>query len=167
MPLVTETTTGAAAVTIAPATADDAGELLTLQRAAYVTEAQLHDEPRLPPLTQTLDELLAELRRPDVVAVKALLGHRVVGGGRARVDGRTAHIGRLTVAPDLQGRGIGTALLTALEQATAGRVDAWALFTGERSAANLRLYERCGYARVRTEALTPTVTVVHLEKPAR
>ena len=30
----------------------DAGELMTLQRAAYVTEAQLHDQPFLPPLTE-------------------------------------------------------------------------------------------------------------------
>ena len=40
---------------------DDAGELLTLQRAAYVTEAQTHDDPGLPPLRQTLEELRSEL----------------------------------------------------------------------------------------------------------
>ena len=44
-------------VRIAPATAEDAGELLTLQRAAYVTEAQVYDDLRLPALVQTLDEL--------------------------------------------------------------------------------------------------------------
>jgi hypothetical protein len=30
----------------------DAGEILTLQRAAYVTEAQAHGDLTLPPLTQ-------------------------------------------------------------------------------------------------------------------
>ena len=31
---------------IVPVTPGDAGELLTLQRAAFVTEAQLYDNPR-------------------------------------------------------------------------------------------------------------------------
>ena len=46
----------------------DAGELLTLQRAAYVTEAQLHEDLRLPPLVQTLDQLRTELAAPNVAA---------------------------------------------------------------------------------------------------
>jgi hypothetical protein len=48
--------------------ADDAGELLTLQRAAYVTEAQAHNDLALPPLTQSLAELRAELNDPLCVA---------------------------------------------------------------------------------------------------
>ena len=42
----------------------DAGEILTLQRAAYVTEAQGHNDTMMPPLTQTLDQLRAELADP-------------------------------------------------------------------------------------------------------
>ncbi|RBY80421.1 GNAT family N-acetyltransferase [Blastococcus sp. TF02-09] len=51
-----------------------AGELLTLQRAAYVTEAQLYDDARLPALVQTLDELRAELVR----CLVAQAGRRLV-----------------------------------------------------------------------------------------
>ncbi|HUG86944.1 MAG TPA: hypothetical protein VMM13_20410 [Euzebya sp.] len=40
--------------TIRAAGPEDAREMLTLQRAAYVTEAQLYDDPNLPALTQTL-----------------------------------------------------------------------------------------------------------------
>ena len=36
----------------------DAGEILTLQRAAYVGEAMLYDQ-FLPPLSETLDEIRA------------------------------------------------------------------------------------------------------------
>ena len=43
---------------------DDAGELLTLQRAAYVTEAQDHHDAFLPPLTETLQEMRARLADP-------------------------------------------------------------------------------------------------------
>jgi hypothetical protein len=47
-------------VRLGPLDADHAGELLTLQRAAYVSEAQLYDDVRLPALEQSLDELAAE-----------------------------------------------------------------------------------------------------------
>ena len=48
--------------------AEDAGEVLTLQRAAYVTEAQAHDDLNLPPLRQSLAEVAAELADPEVLA---------------------------------------------------------------------------------------------------
>jgi len=50
-------------------TTADAGQLLTLQRAAYVTEAQAHRDLELPPLTETLDELITELVQPAVTAL--------------------------------------------------------------------------------------------------
>jgi hypothetical protein len=37
--------------TIVPAGVADAGEILTVQRAAYLTEAQHYADPFLPPLT--------------------------------------------------------------------------------------------------------------------
>src|SRR5450756_2655288 len=40
---------------------DEAGELLTVRRAAFVSEAQVYDDPNIPPLTQTMDELRADL----------------------------------------------------------------------------------------------------------
>ena len=46
---------------IAIATEQDAGEILTLQRAAYQSEALLYGDPELPPLLQTIDELREEL----------------------------------------------------------------------------------------------------------
>ncbi|WP_448614769.1 hypothetical protein [Modestobacter sp. URMC 112] len=46
---------------ITPAVPADAGELLTLQRAAFVTEAQVYDDPRLPALVETPDELRSAL----------------------------------------------------------------------------------------------------------
>ena len=48
--------------------AEHAGELLTLQRAAYVTEAQVHREVDLPPLRQPLAGLAAELGDREVSA---------------------------------------------------------------------------------------------------
>ncbi|GAB3080366.1 GNAT family N-acetyltransferase [Micromonospora schwarzwaldensis] len=131
-------------VTIAPAVVADAGEILTVQRAAYLVEAQRYRDVFLPPLTETLDEVRAALAGP-VVVLAARRGTRLVGSVRARLDGDTAHVGRLAVAPDQQGRGIGGRLLTAVEHACAGRVARFALFTGAESADNLSLYARRGY----------------------
>ncbi|MEU1762816.1 GNAT family N-acetyltransferase [Micromonospora sp. NPDC005223] len=131
-------------VTIAPAGIADAGEILTVQRAAYLVEAQRYRDVFLPPLTETLDEVRAALTGPDVV-LTARRGTRLVGSVRARVDGDTAHVGRLSVAPDQQGRGVGGRLLDAVEQACAYRVARFALFTGADSATNLSLYAGRGY----------------------
>ena len=145
---------------IGPASVEDAGELLTLQRAAYVTEAQLYDDLRLPALVQTLAELRAELAAGGGVVDRE--GARLVGAVRLRLDGDVLHVGRLTVAPDRQGEGIGTRLLAAAEAAAPARRAA--LFTGHRSKANLRLYRRCGYVEMRREPVHDGLTLVHLEK---
>ncbi|MHC9043496.1 GNAT family N-acetyltransferase [Microbacterium saperdae] len=120
----------------------DAGELLTLQRAAFVSEAQIYGSADMPPLTQTLEQLRAELRENDAWGARA--GGRLVGAIRFRVDGGTLLIGRISVAPDQQGEGIGRMLLESAEQRS-GAAEA-ELFTGSLSEANIRLYQSCGYA---------------------
>ncbi|WP_166845894.1 GNAT family N-acetyltransferase [Isoptericola sp. BMS4] len=122
-----------------------AGELLTLRRAAFVSEAQLYDDPHIPPLTQTLHELRDDMARDDVVTVGAWEGHRLVGSLRLEIEGGKATLGRLAVAPDQEGRGIGTSLMFAIlnylpEQVT----EIWA-FTGKDSKKNLAMYTKHGY----------------------
>ncbi|SFR85852.1 Acetyltransferase (GNAT) family protein [Agromyces sp. CF514] len=143
-----------------PLTSERAGELLTLQRAAYASEAQLYRDPFLPALTQTLDDLRAELDTGPALGVE--FGARLVGAVRWTLDGGVARIGRLVVAPDLQGRGIGTALLRSAELASGA--ERFELFTGHLSEANLRLYEREGYRRTRRVELHPGVELVYLAK---
>ncbi|CAN5427164.1 hypothetical protein BH24ACT9_BH24ACT9_09990 [soil metagenome] len=150
---------------ILPLTVDDAGEVLTLQRAAYASEAQIYGDPSLPPLTQPLTELEAELSK--CLGHKAVHGSRLVGAVRAVVDGDTLRIGGLTVAPDLQDNGIGTALLAAVEADAGPQVTSAALFTGHLSTDNMRLYERNGYVEERREEVDDAVTLVHLRKPLR
>ncbi|WFR74560.1 GNAT family N-acetyltransferase [Prescottella defluvii] len=149
----------------------DAGELLTLQRAAYVTEARAHHDVHLPPLTQSLVELAAELRDPHVIAL-GLRGERsrLVAAVRLRIDPTHPHeaeLGRLVVVPDLQGRGLGSRLLTLAEQRVPEPVTTLRLFTGEHSAANLRLYTRFGYAESHRTATPGGYDLVHLAKTVR
>jgi ribosomal protein S18 acetylase RimI-like enzyme len=141
----------------------DAGEILTLQRAAYVTEAQLHGDPFLPPLVESLDQMRKTIA--GSLVLKAVAGSRIAGAVRGRFNDRTCLVGRLVVAPDLQGRGIGRALMRALEEEAAGRADACVLFTGHLSEANLRLYRRLGYGETHRERVADHLMLVHMRKP--
>ncbi|MEO3812843.1 GNAT family N-acetyltransferase [Sphaerisporangium sp. B11E5] len=142
---------------------EDAGELLTVQRAAYVAEAQLYGDPFIPPLVESLEGMREAVR--TAVVLKALDGGRVVGTVRGRLSGTTGVIGRLAVVPDLQGRGVGTALLQAIEAELTPPAEAFDLFTGHLSEDNLRLYRRLGYHETRRERLHPHLTLIHLRKP--
>ena len=132
-----------AQVVLSPIQQGDAGEVLTLQRAAFVSEAAIYGSPDMPPLVQTLDELRAELREAD--GWVARIGPRIVGAIRTRESDGVLLIGRIVIAPDVQGSGIGGMLLAAAEEhSDAAEAE---LFTGSLSEANIRLYERHGYAQ--------------------
>jgi len=148
--------------------AEDAGEVLTLQRAAYVTEAQAHADVNLPPLRQSLADMAAELADPDVLALGwRIPSGRLVASVRARVatdSSRVAAIGRLTVVPDCQGQRLGTRLLAAVEEQLPDSVEELRLFTGEHSAGNLRLYARLGYRESSRQPTPAGYRLVHLIK---
>lgn len=124
-------------------TPDDAGEVLTIQRAAFVSEALIYGGVDMPPLTQTLEQVRAELT--NNLGWVAIVDGRLVGVIRAVQEGDLLLIGRIAIAPDMQGEGIGRSLLTAVEDgSTASESE---LFTGSLSEANIRLYEACGYVQ--------------------
>lgn len=131
----------------------EAGELLTVRRAAFVSEAQLYDDPNIPPLTQTLDELRTDLNRADVVTLGAWLGHRLVGSIRVEVEGAKATLGRLAVVPDLQGKGIGTQLLLAIPPYLPPETSEVWVFTGRDSVQNITMYTKHGYEHEHDEAV--------------
>lgn len=124
-----------------------AGELLTVQKAAYVSEARRYAMWELPPLTETLDEIKAAIES-GMPALGAWRGHRLVGSVRGKVDGERMEVARLSVAPDMGGRGIGRQLLRGVAEAAPPGVRIVWLFTGGESAGSLGLYESEGFVRV-------------------
>ena len=141
----------------------DAGEVLTLQRAAYVTEAQAHSDLTIPPLVQSLTQLVEELSDPHVLAWGLREQGRLVASVRVRVSGQDAELGRLVVAPDCQGRGLGSSVLRQAEAELPASVRTIRLFTGEHSLANQRLYARHGYVEERRSP-AGAYQLVHMAK---
>ena len=135
----------------------DAGELLTLQRACWMQEQQENPDVTIPALHESLDDVRGWLGQWTVLVLHR--GGRLIGAARARrAAGDRWDIGRLMVAPDLQGAGIGRRLLDAIEQAAPPDVTAFELFTGANSSRNLRMYKKAGY-RLRPDLQAPAGAV--------
>lgn len=124
---------------------ESAGELLTLRRAAFVSEAQVYGDPNIPPLTQTLGELRDDLAADGVITLGAWSGYRLVGSVRVEIEDKKATLGRLAVAPDMQGQGIGTQMMFAVLPLLPDQVDEIWVFTGRDSKQNIALYKNQGY----------------------
>jgi ribosomal protein S18 acetylase RimI-like enzyme len=155
-------------VTISAARAQDAESILKLQYLCYQGEAERYGDYGIEPLTQTLDELMAELA--DGQGLVARLGDEIVASVRGAIDAAgTVRIGKLIVHPRMRRHGLGGRLLDAIEQhfaqdPTASRFQ---LLTGASSEGNLRLYSSRGYTPVsRSRAGATALDVVTLEKSA-
>jgi len=126
------------------ATRADAGELTTLQLACWVREQ--HDNPgaRVPALHESVEDVAEWLGEWTTFVARGPDG-RLVGAVRSRLHEQSWDIGRIMVAPDLQGRGWGRALLELAERAAPDEAQDLVVVTGARSSRNLRMYRRAGY----------------------
>jgi tRNA (guanine37-N1)-methyltransferase len=153
---------------IVPATRADAGEILTLQRACWLSEAFDAQSFEIPALHEDLATVVAELGRWQTYVVRS--AGRLVGSVRGRLidgsdGGRVWDIGRLMVAPDLQGRGLGRLLLEHIQAVAPAEATAFWLFTGAMAARNQRLYKKAGF-RLRPDLEAPPLAVI-MTKPRR
>ena len=142
----------------------DAGELLTLTRACWVSEARVNDDHGIPPLTDSLDDLRASLSRWRTWVVRDPSSGRLTASVRGRsIAGpgdeaeQTWEVGRLMVAPDLQGNGLGRHLLEFALAAAPAQARRAVLLTGAASERNLRLYRKGGFRPMRGDAPPGTV----------
>ena len=135
-------------------------------------------EGDIPPLVETLDELRASLaagsawhtwvvRDGDGRLVASVRG-RLAEGDAGAFEGRGEwEIGRLMVAPDLTGRGLGRALLRhALANADPAATRA-RLVTGSASARNQRMYRKAGFRPARGEPAYPGTVELVARLPRR
>jgi GNAT superfamily N-acetyltransferase len=130
-------------MTVRPAAPTDCAELLVLQRCCWVQEALLNQTLDVPALRENLDEVKTWTRTWSVWCVRQ--GHRLVAAVRARFVDKDWELGRLMVAPDLAGQGLGRWMLEYAEAQAPADVRRYVLFTGAQSVRNSRMYERAGY----------------------
>ena len=122
----------------------DAGELLTLQRVLLGERGAGQRGVPIPALLETLDDVRRGLDDWTTVVVRT--AGRLVGSVRGRLASRPRdwEIGRLMVAPDLEGRGLGRWLLAHVERLAPAEATSYRLFTGAGSERNLRMYQQGG-----------------------
>jgi len=131
-------------LTLRRAEAADAPELRVLQLACWVAEALDNERLDIPALHESLDDVRHGIEVQQTWVVRE--GPRLVGSVRGKVHRDAWEVGRLMVAPDLAGRGLGRFLLGWIEQQVPAGIHRLELFTGARSARNLRIYTGAGYA---------------------
>jgi len=146
---------------------DDAGELFTLQRAAFVDEAQAFGDPFTVALTESLERIHTLLSQQGTLVVCAFAGSRLVGSVRLRTLGPGAVLSRLAVAPDLRGRGIARRLLEETERRARAHDPAptsLTLSAGAHDPAQMRLYRSLGLAETSRERIADHLVMVHMRK---
>jgi ribosomal-protein-alanine N-acetyltransferase len=93
-------------------------------------------------------DLIGILTFPNTVHIKAICDKRMVGfvGGDARHGDSVGWVATIGVLPEYRGRGIGTALLAACEQAL--QTPAVRLCVRASNETAIRLYQHTGYEQV-------------------
>ncbi len=125
---------------------EDLEEILRVQKAAFYPVALAERNDRIPPLMQTQEEIEDEFTRRTFL--KYVHDGKIIGSVRAHLDeNRVCQIGKLVVLPEHQGKGIGTALMEAIEQEFEDCL-AYELFTGAMHVHTVAFYHRLGYQTV-------------------
>ena len=143
------------------ATVVDAEQILELQKLAYISEAEMYSDYNIPPLIQTLEEIMKEF--DEQLFLKATIDNTIIGSVRAYLQNGSCFIGRLIVHPNHQNRGIGTKLMCEIENRFS-HANRFELFTGHRSEQNIKFYKKQGYNIIRIEQINDNLKFVYLKK---
>ncbi|MBP5707213.1 MAG: GNAT family N-acetyltransferase, partial [Spirochaetales bacterium] len=122
---------------ITQANLEDLSEILQLQYLAYQSEADLFGSRDIPPLKQTLDEVINEYHNGIILKMCDETG-KIIGSIRAKETDGTVYVGKLMVDPNFRHHGYGTQLLQEIEHRFPQK--RFELFTSTLSINNIRLY---------------------------
>jgi ribosomal protein S18 acetylase RimI-like enzyme len=139
----------------------DLQEILQLQYLAYQSEAALFGSRNIPPLKQTIDEVVEEWDSGIILKMVDENGV-IIGSVRAKGSDGTAYIGKLMVHPDHRHKGYGSMLLSEIEGYFPDM--RYELFTSTRSLDNIRLYQKLGYTIFTRKVIDEELEFVYMEK---
>ena len=139
---------------------NDLQEILNLQYLSYQSEAELFGSKDIPPLKQTLNEVIDGFN--NGIILKMVIDNTIIGSVRSIEKNNTIYIGKLMVHPDFRRKGYGSKLLAEIENYFPGK--RYELFTSTRSVDNIRLYQKMGYTIFDSKAFDDEITFVYMEK---
>ena len=145
---------------ILKANENDLKDILQLQYLAYQSEADLFGSSDIPPLKQTLDEVIDEWSSGTIL--KMTDNNTIIGSVRAKESEGTVYIGKLMVHPNHRHKGYGSMLLSEIEKCFPDK--RYELFTSTRSLDNIRLYQKLGYTIFARKVVNDELEFVYMEK---
>jgi ribosomal protein S18 acetylase RimI-like enzyme len=92
---------------------------------------------------------------------------KIMASIRCYIKDNTLYLEKLIVDPDFQNRGIGTKMMTEIEQSYSSSVNRHSLFTGHESEKNLHIYDKAGYMEIRRETIGDDLKLIFMEKTNR
>jgi ribosomal protein S18 acetylase RimI-like enzyme len=123
------------------ATVRDAAEILSLQKIAYISEAEIYENHDIEPLKQNLEDI--EKAFESNIFLKIVENENIIGSVKATKKNGICYIGKLMVHPNHQNKGIGKKLMQEIESLFPNTD--FELFTGSKSYKNISFYEKLGY----------------------
>lgn len=133
-------------IEVVDATIDDAVSILSLQKRAYIQEAErAGNDYNIDPIIQTIEVMRQDFNVFKIL--KAIQNSQLIGTVRAKMRDSTCLIGRLAVEPIYQKNGFGRALLKEIEKRF-NFAEEFELFTGINSSENIAFYTRHGYSKL-------------------
>ena len=147
---------------ILTATRSDLEMILDLQKECYLTEAELHEEFNIPPLTQTIDSINKYFIE-GTLFLKGIINGEIVASVRGYTKENTSFIGRLIVKKEFQNLGFGKALMSEIETFLS-HCSRCELFTGYKSEKNIKLYQKLGYDEFKRQVVNDNLTLVYMQK---
>jgi GNAT superfamily N-acetyltransferase len=124
--------------------------VVELQHAAYALEAELIGFDGIPPLHDTIEDVLTH----DIEWLGAFAAGRLVGGLGYADHAGFRDIDRLFVDPQHAGRGIGRSLVSSVLDTAEVRVS-----TGTGNEPARRLYRSLGFKEIGVRRVAPEVTI--------
>ncbi|WP_249870632.1 GNAT family N-acetyltransferase [Oceanobacillus saliphilus] len=142
--------------TIERASKEDASEILSIQKLAYISEAEIYNDYEIMPLKEDIETAIQSFDK-NIVLKYVTDDGKIVGSIRAYEEAGECHINKLMVHPEYQNQGIGRKLLEEIEKYFEHVT--FKLFTGSLSTKNIALYEKLGYKGYKTGKLDVEDTI--------
>ena len=140
----------------------DIEAIYELQKLAFIQEAELYNNFKITPLTESMEAVENDFK--ELTVFKAVQNGRIIGSIRVAAPvNSTSVIYKLIVHPGYQNRSIGREVMLKVENLypSGTRFELW---TGHKSEKNISFYEKLGYKKYGEKTIGANPTLICLEK---